>query len=155
MTTFSEILRMISDGENLSCKKMIDMLNANDVKVCRSGFYRYYRGESVPKLSRAVLILKTFKYEIGDEDVAEILVESEKKLDTKHLKREMFFTSIKVNYRKIIDSPDTKELLNLRIKQTSSGVTDYIVKLIRKDLNEGILKEGEDYGIKKILWIKE
>ena len=155
MITFSELLKVISENENISPARMFDKLSESDEKVCKAAFYRYYKGEAIPKFSRAMVILKTFNYEMNENEVAQMLVDSERKLNTEHLKNEMLFTSIKVNYRKILNEPNTKELLNLRIEQTSEGITDYITKLIRKDLKEGILKEGEDYGVKEVLWIKK
>ena len=99
----------------------------------------------MPKYARAATILQTLGVEFDEEELVSILNESEKRLNNSWKYSEMLSTSIKVNYRKLIDDDHAEVLFKARVEETSSGVTDYISKLIRKDLSQSVLKKGEDY----------
>lgn len=148
MITFAELLNSYIETANIKTADVLRKLEAKEVKVSKTALYQYIHGETLPKFSRALSIVEALDIETSSEELAGILNYSENYTNDESTKQNMLFTSIKVNYRKFIDTVNAKETFEQRVNETSSGITEYITKLIHKDLQEGILKEGEDYGVK-------
>ena len=83
--------------------------------------------------------------------MAKVIDYSEAVYKSKQQDLNILSISMKVDYKRIIKSNDAKKIIEDRISLTSRNMTDYIVKLMKKDLSVGVLEEGVDYGIKKIL----
>lgn len=143
--SFYEVLDMALYDKGLNTNSAWKLLQEEGVKISRAAFYQYSSGACVPKYARAATILQTLGVEFDEEELVSILNESEKRLNNSWKYSEMLSTSIKVNYRKLIDDDHAEALFRARVEETSSGVTDYISKLIRKDLSQSVLKKGEDY----------
>lgn len=107
-------------------------------KISRSSFYDYLRGTSVPSFEKAYQIMEIIDIPFDQEELLSVLNES----IPETILSEKFCGSFKIPYYDLGVEP---EQLEYRINETSSGVNDYIKKLIKKDLKESILMKGEDY----------
>ena len=155
MQTFSQVLQAYVDTSKLKPAQVLRRLQQNEVKISKPAFYRYLSGENVPKLSKATSIAVCLGIKISSDEMAKVIDYSEAVYESKQQDLNILSISMKVDYKRIIKSNDAKKIIEDRISLTSRNMTDYIVKLMKKDLSVGILEEGVYYGIKKILWTQE
>ena len=151
MQTFSQVLQAYVNTSKLKPAQVLRKLQQNEVKISKPAFYRYLSGENVPKLSKAVSMAVCLGIKMNSDEIAKVIDYSEMVYKSKQQDLNIMAVSMKVDYRRIIKSNDAKKIIEDRINLTSRNMTDYIVKLMRKDLSIGVLEEGVDYGIKKIL----
>lgn len=141
---FSQFLTrfFIERGSTLNyCKKFYPNEN---VKYKARTIQRYLRGERVPSFNSAKEILNNLDVEMKSEELDEMLKKS-KLLKEDRYEAPLFCDRLNIRYSEIDDAlgkdfNNSNEILEERLKQLNTKtVKEYVLKLIKKDIEESII----------------
>lgn len=133
---FSDLLKSLMTEKHFqTAKQVYEWLQADDCEIAYSSLVRYISGSACPAFGKAKKILNAFEYEITDDELNELLINSKKATDT---------NDTSVMKGTVLSSKDfgigvveIEELINRRIVETeSSSFSSYVSKLIKDDLDK-------------------
>lgn len=129
-----------------SCKKSINSLylelKDKGVIVSRRAFYNYCNGVTVPELEKLKTIFNALNIEYSDEILNRLINNS---VGTGTLDNDGFIRkTISLRLSSLSDRAMSDRvimgLIDRRVEQTASNFSDYISKLIKEDIEKGILE---------------
>lgn len=133
---FSDLIKALMFEEHLQkAKQLHEWLIGKDCNIAYSSLVRYISGSACPSFGKAKQILNAFNYDIEDESLNEMLLNSKKTADQ---------NESSVMKGTVLSAKDfgisvvqIESLINQRILETeSSSFSNYVSRLIKKDLNE-------------------
>lgn len=148
MNSFGVVINYTARRKSVSIRRLYKELIGRGVQISRSMFYRYVNDESVPSVIIAKQILEGLDIVYDDRTLNEMLEETARARERKYQSSNTYITSISLQYRKLSDYIEDENqiqmLLDKRVDETSDNFSDYICRLIKKDLDEQILERKDD-----------
>jgi len=148
MNSFGVVINYTARRKVVSIRKLYKELIEAGVQISRSMFYRYVNDESVPSVIIAKQILEGLDIVYDDRTLNEMLEETARARERKFQSSSTYITSISLQYKKlssyIDDENQIQMLLEKRVQETSDNFSDYICRLIKKDLDEQILERKNE-----------
>lgn len=146
-TTFSSLITQLMEQMDFSTKDTCKFLSDKGIDIPYSTFASYKSFDTVPSINRAKQILDTFNYEIGDEELREMIQYS--KEENRKLKESNGYvqTGIRLATKQFsndIDSEQLQVMITQRANElieNQPSINSYVTYLIKKDLiDSGYLK---------------
>ena len=144
--SFSDTLNRYMEINKTNKHRMYLELEEKGIITSTSLFYAYFTGESVPSSQKAKDILDAFGIAYSEKSLLESLeISKENKYSGKYEYKNAGWmkTGISLRVRSLSKKITTEEQIRYelwrRVEDTSNSFSEYISKLIQKDIDEQIL----------------